>query len=579
MYREEEKKNALIIVLSVVLTILAAAALLWKFDFVYVSNDDELLKNIISGAFTGTPEAHMIHTMYPLGLILKGLYVVFPSVSWYDVFIVGLHFLCMFLIVVRLGMSFKQFSNRLIAVLISAVMFVLFEISYIVMHQYTVLSAIAAATALLWLMTADLREKRVLDGVVIISMFILSLWIRKESFLLSMPLAILTLTVLVVDCDEIYNERFYRVKKLIGPVSVALLVALISFGLEYFAYAPSEWRAYREFNGARTVVYDYQGLPDYDSNVDFYNEIGMSEAEYTALREYDVILLDKMTPELFKQLSDRADAVAKEWAQYYSVPRRIIKETVAAVFNKNNTPLAITLTVTFFMLFVYLMINDEKYLGVITLLAYGYQWCFIGYFTHVGRLLDRITHSFFLLELLFLLGIFIRVIRKKGFMKATSLFWQIFIALIVVVLLGTSSIYVYRSTSDTLNAKKNEINRWIELNNYFENHPDNVYVADSAVYAAAGDYMFADSAAVSRNVLITSYALGSPHEALREERNNITNSVSDTLINSDNAFFVQVDYESLDWLEELFGGASVAETVQMSDGTVYNIIKLGKSNE
>lgn len=576
MYREEEKKNALIFLLCIVLTVLSAVALLWKFDFVYVSNDDELLKNIISGAFTGKPEAHMIHTMYPLGLILKGLYVMFPHVSWYDVFIVGLDFLCMFLVTFRMGTCFKQILNRFFAVVITAVLFVVFQMNYIVMHQYTALSAITAATALLWLITIDLKEKRIFDGVIVITMFILSLWIRKESFLLSMPLAVLALLVLIFDCDEIYDERFYRFKRLIVPLIIALSVAGISFLMEYVAYSPAEWRAYRAFNGARTVVYDYQGLPDYDTNVDFYDSIDMTEAEYTALREYDVILLDRMNPETFKALSDRADEVAKEWARYYSVPRRVINETVAAVFGKNKTPLAITLTVLFFMLFVYLLVNDERFLGVIAVMAYAYQWCFIGYFTHVGRLLDRITHSFFLLEILFITGIFIRVIRKKGPMKAISVFWMGFIFVLLVILIGTTSLYVYRNTSDTLQAKQGEINRWIELNRYFANNPDKTYVVDSAVYAAAGDYMFADNAAISKNVLITSYALGSPHEALREKNNGLDTTVRKTLAESDKVLFVQNEYESIDWLEELFGTADILDTVTMSDGVVYNIINLGQ---
>ncbi|MCQ2513420.1 MAG: hypothetical protein MJ092_08580 [Lachnospiraceae bacterium] len=96
------------------------------------------------------------------------------------------------------------------------------------------------------------------------------------------------------------------------------------------------------------------------------------------------------------------------------------------------------------------------------------------------------------------------------------------------------------------------------------------------MYDAAVDYMFADNAAISKNVLITSYALGSPHEALREKNNGLDTTVRKTLAESDKVLFVQNEYESIDWLEELFGTADILDTVTMSDGVVYNIINLGQ---
>ena len=62
------------------------------FGYSFSTNDDAMLRNIVNGNYTGTPDAHLIYIMYPLGWILKCLYQIAPVIPWYDLLMIGLYF-------------------------------------------------------------------------------------------------------------------------------------------------------------------------------------------------------------------------------------------------------------------------------------------------------------------------------------------------------------------------------------------------------------------------------------------------------------------------------------------------------
>ena len=59
---------------ALVLTAALFVPLVLRFDFYYDLNDDVLIKDILSGVYTGTPEGHTMQLLYPLGLLLSLLY-------------------------------------------------------------------------------------------------------------------------------------------------------------------------------------------------------------------------------------------------------------------------------------------------------------------------------------------------------------------------------------------------------------------------------------------------------------------------------------------------------------------------
>lgn len=61
-------------ILSLAMALILAGILAAHFDFYYDLNDDVLIKDILSGVYSGTPDGHTMQLLYPLGALLALLY-------------------------------------------------------------------------------------------------------------------------------------------------------------------------------------------------------------------------------------------------------------------------------------------------------------------------------------------------------------------------------------------------------------------------------------------------------------------------------------------------------------------------
>lgn len=62
------------------------------FTFYYDLNDDTMMRDIMSGVYSGTPDGHNMQTLYPLGAFLALCYRICGTFPWYGTFL----FLCQF---------------------------------------------------------------------------------------------------------------------------------------------------------------------------------------------------------------------------------------------------------------------------------------------------------------------------------------------------------------------------------------------------------------------------------------------------------------------------------------------------
>ena len=99
----KSKKISLInlgLALAVVLITWGIVAL--GFDFFYDLNDDVLIKDILSGAYTGTPSGYNNQMMYPISVLIAVMYRLIPSVPWYGVMLMTGLAISVIIIVYRL---------------------------------------------------------------------------------------------------------------------------------------------------------------------------------------------------------------------------------------------------------------------------------------------------------------------------------------------------------------------------------------------------------------------------------------------------------------------------------------------
>ena len=56
-------------------------------DFYYDLNDDFFMRDIMSGAYTGTPDGHNVQTLYVLGAFISLFYKLCGTLPWYGLFL------------------------------------------------------------------------------------------------------------------------------------------------------------------------------------------------------------------------------------------------------------------------------------------------------------------------------------------------------------------------------------------------------------------------------------------------------------------------------------------------------------
>lgn len=87
-----------------------------RFDFYYDLNDDFLMDRILSGAYTGEPEARNIQSLFPLTALLAALFRVARRIDWYALLLLALQMLALFLplhrVMVLSDNSFGRIENN-----------------------------------------------------------------------------------------------------------------------------------------------------------------------------------------------------------------------------------------------------------------------------------------------------------------------------------------------------------------------------------------------------------------------------------------------------------------------------------
>ena len=163
------------------------------FNFYYDLNDDILIKDILSGAYTGTPDGHNMQMMYPLSWLLKSLYSINSSIAWMGLMEIGLMWLCSVLLLARTQYIIvnhiakkRWVTMSIIGMYLCVSVFALgTQFWELVMVQYTVVCGMLATTAAYLVFTQE--DFRVNENILPIVLVILAFNIRSEMLLLMCP--------------------------------------------------------------------------------------------------------------------------------------------------------------------------------------------------------------------------------------------------------------------------------------------------------------------------------------------------------------------------------------------------------
>lgn len=144
---------------ALIFTFSLALFLSAQFDFYYDLNDDTMIKDILSGAYTGHPSGYCIQMLYPLAWCIALCYRAIPTVPWYGLFLCLCQFGVVFLISVRLLFIAKRMRTGFLVLGVEAALIIGLFLREIVVIQYSVTAGICMAGAVFLFLTAKNANK------------------------------------------------------------------------------------------------------------------------------------------------------------------------------------------------------------------------------------------------------------------------------------------------------------------------------------------------------------------------------------------------------------------------------------
>jgi hypothetical protein len=268
-------------------------ALLFGVFFVLASprfetNDDVQMMLIASGAHTGQPGEFLIFSNVLVGLILKSLYLLWDTVNWYALYLLCVHFASM----CALLLGLLRRCRAPLAFLLFGLLFVGFELRFLLLLQFTTTAAVAAVGGTLLLLSLPAEGRRPRGTLLLGVALVLAAAMVRESalYLMGVVLAPVVLHRLTTNGGRRAAEALALAFFLAG---VAIL-----FDAQAHANDPG-WQRYRAYNEVRSDLHDLMTL-DYDARtqplleeIDWSaNDLAMFAAWFFA--EPDVYSLEKL---------------------------------------------------------------------------------------------------------------------------------------------------------------------------------------------------------------------------------------------------------------------------------------------
>lgn len=349
------------------------------FQPMFETCDDNYMAAIAYGAY-GEYESRIVCIHEFIGKLLKGLLTIFPSVPWYSV----IQYVCLFAAFTAILFIFLSNEKNEYRYIMSWIFLITFGYECYVKIQFSKTAGVLTIAGILLLYEA-LRTKRIhfpslIFGAVL--SILGSLW-RFNVFCMVLPI-IGSIGVFIA--VRYLKEKSY--KDLIRFSSVFIVLFLICFGLKFYDIrvyeSNEEWNDYITFEKARVQLLDY-GFPNYDENIQTYQELGISQNDLRLYRYWNYGDPDLFTIDRINALTDTKDKtvfsfnVVKEFFSQF--PVRFLSYPYFTMF-------LLILTVW--------IISGKRNLGTV-LFAMLAALCIEIYFFYAGRyFISRIDVSVFL---------------------------------------------------------------------------------------------------------------------------------------------------------------------------------------
>jgi hypothetical protein len=564
------------------------------FDFYYDLNDDVMMKDIMSGAYTGTPDGHNMQTLYLLGALIALCYRLCRAIPWYGLFLCLCQFGCFYLLGARLT---ELVDKKWLALLLLTAFQWGVCLPHLINVQYTITCAMMSATAIFLFYTTPETEgvkEFIVKNIPAMLLVIVAYQLRTEMLLLSLPFVALAGIFRWgeegVSQDNVSAGKRFSLQKMFGKdnvikygsvIGVILLGMLLSYSLDFAAYGSLEWKDFRDFFDARTTVYDfYPELVTQDEHSNELSQLGVTDVQKTLLRNYNFGLDEKIDTNLLGGIAGYAKqtfAGAQDWGAIFREKARLY---LYRSFHDQDAPYNMIVLWAYAAVLLAGFHTRQSKLPQLALLLLTRTaiWMFV---LMRGRDPERITHSLYLIEFALLAAMFVRSLQgreaKSPILHGMKVCFVLFVA--VALVSSVQKVQTDQILREAVNQNQKDIDAYCRAhaeNFYFEDvystvsfsqkmfeHVDNTY----ANYDILGGWMCKSPLYLEKLSCYTA----KENDTDVNSAAGLTGSdgAADTMLRQDNVYLIMSDTEAADqgfaWLTDYYAEQGVCVRVEEAD--------------
>ncbi len=556
------------------------------FDYYYDLNDDVLMKDILAGIYTGTPETHNIQMLWPVSAFISLLYSVCPAVPWMGTVLCLFQYGCLYMIVCRTLSFFEKKRTRALMLFVSAALIFSYLLEHLVFIQYTVTAAIMAATAayLFYTTKEGLDEKQFIRAEIPpVILVVLAFQVRSELMLLLLPM--MGAAVLIRWNREKNPLAATNCRRYMYLILMVTVLCGASYGADKLAYGSDGWKSFEELFNNRTQLYDYQSVPEYSGNSEFYSGMGLKQSEQELLKNYNYGIDDRIDAGVLGKTAAYADSIRVD--SKTARLKKAFENYVYRSFHKSEDfPWNLTLIVMYVAAFVAIMIRREGTwhgnmvkavcrLGFLLIVRSG-LWMYILY---GNRYPVRITHSLYFMEMCILMAMLLVEFRCKVRDQNYLMMLNGVIAVVALCILtpyNISDVHKAQEQREYVNQDEKAIRT------FCMGHPDNYYFED--VYTTVGFSQKVFDSSVSRRMsnydIMGGWACGSPLWYKKLAACGMTDA-GQAIVKDSRVRIISEESTDLTWLSDFYRDRGLDVSVTRTDeiNGIYGVYKVSISDK
>ena len=569
----QEKITNIILSLLVVLGVFSITACC--FDFFYDLNDDMVIKDILAGAYSGTPDGHTNQMLYPVGWLLSCVYRVLPGAPVFGIFLCVCFGICLAMITYRTEKISQNTKTKITTVFLMVLVFLSLMLWELVYVQYSVVCGCLAGTACFWFHTTPVDStvgewwKKNIPALLLVW---LAFNIRSEMLLLTCPfIAVVGICHWMEavkqeqsNCIEIEKKSIW--KHMLSKNNICkylLFIVIMVFGLgifagaDYMAYSNSEWQEYRSFFDARTDVYDYTWYPNYEEQKEFYQSNEIEEIQYRLIDNYNFGLDESITENTLEIIASYGERPVYRMKQAFV-------DMVKRTFSLGDMPYNIFVLAGYVMVIGLAVLQKEKkYFWKLSLLLIMRIVPWI-YLLFVQRAVDRITHPLYMIEFMILLSLLIKELYDRPLWNEEKYYRMVVAGVLALVALitlpsGISKVKMEQSRREQILINQN---LWDE---YAKANSENYYYLDVYSTVSFMEKMYEEVDNRQKNYdLLGGWICNSPLQKEARAAYTESNTIAEALL-TENFYVVAAANRDITFVEDFYESKDVKVKLDIQD--------------